>query len=118
LDGGEGVINRLNHRSSADAVNDAARHTAEAEKRVEASATALTEFRNRENLIDPGPSWMAELELAAKLEGQLVSLRAERSPLAASAPASPQLPVMDQQIQAYQTQADEERTRIAGQDTS
>jgi capsular polysaccharide transport system permease protein len=118
LDGGEGVINRLNDRSAADAVNDAKRHTQEAEKRVTSAETALTEFRNREKLIDPTRSSLSELELAAKIEGQLMTLRAERSALAASAPSSPQLPVMDQQIQAFQTQSDEERGKIAGQDSS
>ena len=38
--------------------------------------------------------------------------------MAASAPESPQLPILDQQIQAYQNQADNERAKIAGQDTS
>ncbi len=118
LDGGEGVINRLNDRSAADAVNDASRHTKDAEQRVAAAEAALTEFRNREKLIDPTKSSLTELELAGKIEGQLVTLRAERAALAASAPASPQLAVMDQQIQAFQSQSDDERAKIAGQDTS
>jgi len=118
LDGGEGVINRLNDRSVMDALNDANRHTQDAEQKVTAAETALTNFRNREKLIDPTRSSLADLELVGKIEGQLATLRAERTALAASAPESPQLPLMDQQIQAFQTQADDQRAKIAGQDTS
>ena len=118
LDGGEGVINRLNDRSVMDALNDANRHTQDAEQKVTAAETALTSFRNREKLIDPTRSSLADLELVGKLEGQLATLRAERAALAASAPESPQLALMDQQIIAFQSQADSQRSKIAGQDTS
>jgi BexC/CtrB/KpsE family polysaccharide export inner-membrane protein len=118
LDGGEGVINRLNDRSVTDALNDANRHTQDAEQKVTAAETALTTFRNREKLIDPTRSSLADLELVGKLEGQLATLRAERAALAASAPESPQLALMDQQIQAFQAQADNQRSKIAGEDTS
>jgi len=118
LDGGEGVINRLNDRSAMDAFADANRHTQDAEQRVTSSEAALTSFRNREKLIDPTRSSLADLELVGKIEGQLATLRAERSALAASAPESPQLALLDQQIQAFQAQADSQHAKIAGQDTS
>lgn len=118
LDGGEAVINRLNQRASADALSDAKRHIADAEASVATSEAALTTFRNREKLIDPSRSSQTDLELDARLEAQVSALRAQRAALAASAPESPQLPVMDQQILAYQAQADEERLKIAGRDSS
>ena len=118
LDGGEAVINRLNERASADSLSDARRHIADAEESVATAEAALTQFRNREKLIDPARNSLADLDLDAKLEGQVSNLRAQRAALAASAPESPQLPILDQQIQAYQNQADNERAKIAGQDTS
>jgi capsular polysaccharide transport system permease protein len=118
LDGGEGVINRLNDRAAADAVAESHKRISEAEARVVAAETALTDFRNREQLIDPQRSSLAGLDLVAKLEGQLADMRAQRAAIAAAAPSSPQLPEIDRQITAFQSQLDMERSKIAGQDTS
>ena len=115
LDGGEVLVNRLNDRETADAVAQAQREVLEAEARgVEAQAT-LTDFRNRERLIDPDRSSAAGLELLGKLETQLATMRAERAGLAASAPESPQLPVLDRRIVAFGAQLDAERSRTAGE---
>ena len=115
LDGGEVLVNRLNDRETADAVAQAQREVLEAEAHgVEAQAT-LTDFRNRERLIDPDRSSAAGLELLGKLETQLATMRAERAGLAASAPESPQLPVLDRRIVAFGAQLDAERSRTAGE---
>ena len=118
LDGGEGVINRLNDRAAADAVSESHKRIAEGEARVVAAESALTDFRNREQLIDPQRSSLAGLDLVAKLEGQLADLRAQRAALAAAAPDSPQLAQIDRQITAFEAQLDIERSKIAGEDTS
>lgn len=118
LDDGEALVNRLNDRALADAVAQAERQVREAESlSVEAQAT-LTDFRNRERLIDPDRSSLAGLDLVSKLEQQLASMRAERAGLAASAPESPQLPVLDRRIVAFGAQLDLERSRIAGETDS
>ena len=118
LDGGEGIVNRLNDRASADAVAESRRRMLEAEEQVTSAEAALTEFRNRERLIDPSRSSLSSLDLVGKLEGQLDTLRAQRSALGAAAPKSPQLAELDRQITAFQDQLDDERLKMAGQDTS
>jgi len=118
LDGGEAVINQLNDRAAADALAESHRRTTEAEARVVSAEAALTDFRNRERLIDPARSSLAGLDLVAKLEGQLAELRAQRSALAGAAPRSPQLIEQDRQISALESQLDTERSKIAGEDTS
>jgi capsular polysaccharide transport system permease protein len=118
LDGGEGVINRLNDQANADAVAEAHRQVVEAEVRVVASEAALTQFRNREQIIDPARSSLAGLDLVGKLETQLATLKADRNALAASAPSSPQLVVLDRQISAFKAQIDIERGKMAGDSAS
>jgi len=118
LEGGEAVVNRLNDRAAADALEDARRQVAESEVRVIESEAALTQFRNRERLIDPSRASLAGLDVTGKLELQLDTLRADRAALAASAPASPQLAVMDRQIHAFEAQMDAERAKMAGDSTS
>jgi len=118
LDDGETLINRLNDRSMADAVSQAQRQVLDAETRGAAAQTELTSFRNRERLIDPDRSSLAGIDLLSKLQLQVATLRAERAGLAASAPESPQISVLDKQITAYNAQLEAERTRTAGENDS
>lgn len=118
LAGGEQLVNKLNERAAADAVDEARRQVMEAEDQSLKAETALTAFRNRERMIDPDRASAAGSELLGKLEGQLVTMRAERAGLAASAPESPQLPILDRRIAAFEAQLDAERLRIAGQNNS
>jgi capsular polysaccharide transport system permease protein len=87
----------------------------EAEARGVQAQAMLTDFRNRERLIDPDRSSVAGLELLGRLETQLATMRAERAGLAASAPDSPQLPVLDKRITAFSAQLEDERSRTAGE---
>jgi capsular polysaccharide transport system permease protein len=115
LDGGEALVNRLNERAMADAVAQAQRQVIEAEASGTEAQAQLTAFRDRERLIDPERSSLAGLEIVGKLEGQLATMRAERASLAASAPESPQIPVLDRQIAAFDNQMETERSRNAGE---
>jgi capsular polysaccharide transport system permease protein len=115
LDGGEVLINRLNDRALTDAVSQAQRQVLEAERVSIDSQTTLTNFRNRERMIDPERSSVEGLSLVGSLETQLATMRAERASMAASAPQSPQLPVLDRRIAAFTNQLEMERTRIAGE---
>lgn len=115
---GEMLINRLNDRAMADAVSQAQRQVMEAEQGTLQAQAALTNFRGREEMIDPDRSSVADLELVGKLEAQLATMRADRAALAASAPKSPQLPIMDRQIAAFSGQLEAERVRIAGEPSS
>jgi capsular polysaccharide transport system permease protein len=115
LDGGEAVVNRLNTRADQDAIAETRTEIGEGETELARAEQNLTEFRNRERLIDPTRSSAVNLDLLGKLEGDVATLRAERSGIAASAPQSPELPSLDSRIRAYQQQADDERTNMAGQ---
>lgn len=114
LAGGEQLINRMNERSSADAVAQAQQAREEARARLTGAQQQLTAFRNREQFIDPEISTRESSQLTGVLQAQVAGLRAERAQVASEAPNSPQLPTYDARIRAYQAQIDAERTRIAG----
>lgn len=118
LVGGEGLINRLNDRSATDAVREAERTTEEARNRLTQAQARLTEFRNREGLIDPASSAKAGGELIGQLTINLANLRAERAQVAADAPNSPQLPFLDSRIRAFERQIAAERQKIVGDNGS
>ncbi|MGA0545367.1 chain-length determining protein [Brevundimonas sp. VNH65] len=114
LEGGEGLVNRLNDRSATDAVRDAERQVSEAQTRLINAQTRLTEFRNREGLIDPATTAKAGSELIGELTVSVANLRAERAQVAADAPNSPQLPFLDSRIRAFERQIAAERQKIVG----
>lgn len=114
LQGGEGLINRLNQRAAADAVAEAERAQIEAQTALSTSQGRLTAFRNRERFIDPQRAAAESTQLIGQLSATVAGLRAERAQLAAEAPQSPQLPSLDNRIAAYQGQIAAERAKIAG----
>jgi capsular polysaccharide transport system permease protein len=115
LEGGEIVVNRLNDRADADAVAETKREIAESEAQLIQAEASLTEFRNRQRLIDPTRSSAVNLELMGKLQADIATLQAERAGIAASAPQSPQLPALDSRIKAYEAQAASQQTKMAGE---
>lgn len=114
LTGGEALVNRLNDRSATDAVREAERTASEAQYKLTDVQRRLTEFRNREGLIDPGVTAKAGAELIGQLTLNLATLRAERAQLAADAPNSPQLPILDSRIRAFERQINQEQSKIVG----
>lgn len=118
LDGGEQLVNRLNERAAADTVDDARRTVAEARMRLAASQQQIAAFRNQEGFIDPARAAVAGSEIVGELSTTLAAMRAERAQIASDAPSSPQLPVMDSRIRAYERQIDQEQAKIAGNSDS
>ncbi len=115
LSGGEQLVNRLNERSSSDAVREATRTLEEAQRRLNAAQAALTAFRNREGIIDPARTALASTQLIGELKLALATLNAERAQVASDTPASPQLPTLDSRIRALSAQIALEEQKVAGQ---
>lgn len=114
LVGGERLVNRLNARSSTDAVAEAEAGREQARTRLAEAQQQLTAFRNREQFIDPALSAREGSELIGGLLATVAQLRAERAQVSSEAPSSPQLPTIDSRIAAYEGQIAAERAKIAG----
>lgn len=114
LGSSEQLINRMNERSSADAVAQAQQSREEARARLTGAQQQLAAFRTREQFIDPELSARESSELIGELQAQVAGLRAERAQVSAEAPSSPQLPTFDARIRAYQAQIDAERAKLVG----
>lgn len=114
LASGEDLVNRLNERANRAAVNDAALRLEEAEKRLAQAQQELTSFRERERILDPALTAEANSELIGRLMSDLAKMKAERDEMRASAPDSPELPIADRRIAAYERQLEAERSRMAG----
>ena len=118
LANGEQMVNRLNERAMNDAVSEATLARDEARTRLSGIQQQLTAFRNREGFIDPEIAARESSSLIGGLLATVAQLRADRAQLAGEAPESPQLPVLDGRIAAYERQIAAERSKIAGASTS
>lgn len=118
LDSGEALVNRLNERSTANAVRDARVSYEQARAEVAASQQALTNLRNSAQFIDPRAAVTESTEVVSGLLVTIAQLRADRAQLAAEAPSSPQLPILDSRIAAYERQVAEARAKVTGSASS
>lgn len=114
LQGGEGLVNRLNDRAAAAAVAEAGQAVEEARARLTDAQARLTAFRNRERFIDPAAPAAESAALIGRLNADVAGLRAERAQIAAEAPQSPRLPGLDIRISALERQIAAERARLTG----
>lgn len=114
LEGGERLANRLNARASQTAVAEAERALADAESQLAETQARLTVFRNQERFIDPKSVAETSSELLGGLMLSEAELSTERAQIAASAPASPQLPMIDDRLRAVRALISAERAKIAG----
>lgn len=118
LDSAEALINRLNDRAAGNAIKDAQANFVQAQEEVATSQKALTALRNNAQFIDPRAAAAENSEVIGGLLVIVAQLRAERAQTAAEAPSSPQLPIIDNRIRAYEQQIVEARAKVAGNDSS
>lgn len=114
LDSGEVLINQLNERAAANALRDAERDRQAALVAAETARQALTAFRTSTRFIDPRAEAAESAQVSATLLVTIAQLKAERDQLAAEAPASPQLPILNRRIAGLERQVEDARARLAG----
>ena len=81
--------------------------------RVIAAHTALTDFRNKEMIVDPRQSAVALAELIALLSTELSTVQAQLAELKSGSPGSPQMGSLQRKAAALGEQIAGERGKIA-----
>jgi BexC/CtrB/KpsE family polysaccharide export inner-membrane protein len=114
LSGGEQLVNRLNERASRDAVANALRARESASAAANESRRKLLAVHTQGQFLAPQINARESSELIGGLRASVAQLRAERAQLAQDAPTSPQLPMLDGRIAAYERQIEAERGSLAG----
>jgi capsular polysaccharide transport system permease protein len=112
------LLMRLNDRARNDAVRFASDEVKDAEKRVIEAQKNITDFRNRELMIDPKASSMSMVDLISELSSELANMRARLAETRKTAPNSAAIPFMTSQIAALEQQIEAERAKMVGSDTS
>lgn len=109
----EELVNRLNGRLQTDAIANSAAEVKNGQERLIEAQTRLTEFRNRELMVDPARSAVALAELIARLSAELGVVQAQVAEMKGGTAASPQLVGLQRKATALEQQIAEERRRVA-----
>lgn len=110
---GEALVNRMNERIRADAIRFAEAEVKRGEERLVETQVAITEFRNRELMLDPSKSSLIVAELIGRLSAELAAVTAQLREVEASSPSSPQIPGLQRRIAALDGQITLERQRVS-----
>lgn len=114
----EELINRLNDRARQDAIRYAQVEVGDNEDRLSVTQKRLTDFRNREVLVDPAKQSAAALDLIARLSDAVADSKTRLAALDEQAPQSPQGDALRARVAAMEGEISAERARIVGSDSS
>lgn len=113
LDLSEDLVNRINRRLQRDAIDNRLTELNTSQDRLIEAQAILTEFRNRELMIDPTKNAVALGELISHLSIELAATRAQITEMMSGSAASPQLVGLRRKASAIEEQIARERARIA-----
>lgn len=112
----EALVNAMNERAHEDAVALAREEVSRAEDRVRKAQSAMREFRDAHNLIDPKMTAEGLQSLVTGLEAEATTLRTQISEAKSYMKAdAPLLKSLNQRLAAVEKQLAAEKLRVAGQ---
>lgn len=114
----EGLVNRLNERGRQDLIRSAAAEVAEAEKKSQAAALALSAYRNAKGVVDPERQATVQLQQVAKLQDELIITKTQLAQLRTFTPQNPQIPALEKRASTLQAEIEVENTKVAGGERS
>jgi len=118
MQGAENLLNRLNERARADSLRVAEGEVARSRAQARAAEQQLTDFRNREAVIDPTLLAKTVLDTIAALSLQSVETVAQIDIARQASPNSPQIAPLSARLRALRAQMQQERASLAGGDRS
>ncbi|MCW2361371.1 MULTISPECIES: hypothetical protein [Sphingobium] len=114
LEMAEATVNRLNTRGRQDLIRFAQVEVDGARQRARSAALALSEYRNREGVIDPERQAAVQIQMVSKLQDELIATKNQLIQVRAFAPDNPQVAVLNIRAKALTRQIDEELGKVAG----
>lgn len=114
----EALVNRLNARSNSRTIAEAEGRVQVAEARVRNARLALSQFRNRAEILDPQQQGAGILQVTNALVAQQTALQARLAQLLRAAPSHPSIASLRQRIDALGTQIASQTGRAVGTPTA
>lgn len=114
----ESFVNRLNERGRQDMIQFSLDEVAEAQKKARSASLAIAAYRDEKGVIDPEKQSSIPLQQIAKLQDELISIRAQVLQLEKLAPDNPQLPVLRQRVTLLEKEIQSEINGVTGGERS
>jgi capsular polysaccharide transport system permease protein len=114
----EELINTLNDRARKDALTTFEHEVATTQAGIEKVQGELTDYRVKQNMLDPKSAAAGPLELLATLIAQQTTARTQLADLLKNAPHNPQIPLVQTRIASLEKQITDQRAKITGSDNS
>ncbi len=118
LDQAEALVNRLNRRGREDLVNYSGAEVADAKEKARAAALALSDYRNREGVVDPEKQATVQLQMISKLQDDMISTKTQLVQLQMLTPQNPQVPVLRARIAELNREIAAQTGLVAGNQKS
>ncbi|WCP14225.1 hypothetical protein sphantq_02669 [Sphingobium sp. AntQ-1] len=118
LDLTEELVNRLNKRGREDVVSNSSREVEDAKEKARAAALALSDYRNREGVVDPEKQATVQLQMISKLQDDVISTKTQLVQLQMLTPQNPQVPVLRARIAELNREIAEQTGLVAGNQKS
>lgn len=113
LDMSEQLVNRMNARMQSDAIKVAVDEVERSQHRLVEAQIAITQFRNKEMMLDPIGSSVAIAELISRLSQNLAETQTQMTELNRGASQNPALLSLQRRAEALTQQIERERSRIS-----
>ena len=112
------LINRMNERSNADFISFAERQLTRAEAMLLDAQQKITDFRNKELILDPVADSGKALDLIGTLTAELADAQRQLKETSEGSPYSPMVQSLRSRISALDQQIATEKSKIVGNDKS
>ncbi len=118
LEMAEATVNRLNSRGRQDMIQFAAGEVEDAKRNARDAALALSNYRNREGVVDPEKQAAVQLQMISKLQDELIASRTQLRELQKIAPVNPQIETLRARISGLSDEIDDQVKQVAGNRSS
>ena len=118
LDQAEALVNKINSRAREDLVGYATAELNEAKEAARKAALALSDYRNREGVVDPEKQASVQLQMISKLQDELISTKTQLVQLRVFTPQNPQIPVLQTRVSELGKEINEQIGLVAGSQKS
>mgnify|MGYP000880330639 CR=1 FL=1 len=118
LKAGESLINRLNERARKDTIEFAEQAVVEAEKNVNETAQALSQYRITNKIFDLPAQSGVQMSLISTLKSELIRVETQLAQLVSITPDNPQVPALKMRQKSLKKEIDEQIRQLSGNSNS
>ena len=118
LDQAERLVNHMNERGREDVITYGNAELADAKRQSDAAAIALSQFRNREGVLDPEKQAEVQLQMISKLQDEMITTKTQLVQLQTLTPQNPQIPILATRIKELNREIGMQSGQITGNQKS